>query len=273
MKRIGLIAGSGQFPLIFSRAAASKGYAVYAVAFVKETGPDLADCVDELAWLHLGQLNRLIKFFKKNRIEEAVMLGAITKTRMFSDVRPDLKAISLVARMRHTHDDGMLSVFADVLKKEGIQIRPATFLLPEMLAREGCWTRRQPSRSEMADIKLGWEMAKAVGRLDIGQCVVVKGGSVLAVEAIDGTDATIKRGGALGRGGAVLVKVCKPAQDTRFDMPAVGATTIAAMAASGISALAIEAEKAVVFERDEMIDLADRRRIAIVALPDMGTRL
>jgi len=266
MKRIGLIAGSGQFPLIFSRAAASKGYAVYAIAFVKETGPELANCVDALEWLHLGQLNRLIKFFKKNRVQEAVMLGAITKTRMFTDVRPDLKAISLMAGMRHTHDDGILSAFADVLEKEGIRIRPSTFLLPELVAREGCWTTRKPTRSERADIKLGWEMAKAVGRLDIGQCVVVKGGSVLAVEAIDGTDATIRRGGALGKGGAVLVKVCKPIQDTRFDMPAVGATTVAAMAASGVSVLAIEADKAVVFEQDEMIELADRKRIAIQAL-------
>ena len=263
-----MIAGGGQFPIIFSKKAAASGYAVYAAAYIREASSDLADHVEFLEWMHLGQLNRLIRFFKRNHIHEAVMLGTITKTRMFTDVRPDLKAISLVAGMRHTHDDGILSAFADVLEKEGIRIRPSTFLLPELITREGCWTRRKPTRSERADIDLGWEMAKAIGHLDIGQCVVVKGGSVLAVEAIDGTDATIKRGGALGGGGAVVVKVCKPIQDTRFDMPAVGTTTIVTMAESGITALAIEAGKAVVFERDEMVALADRHRIAIVGLSE-----
>lgn len=265
MKRIGLIAGSGQFPLLFSRTAAEKGYAVYAVAFLKETDAALADQVRELEWLHLGQLNRLIRFFNRHAVTEAVMLGGITKTRMFSDVRPDLKAIAFMARMPHTHDDGILSAFADMLAGEGIHIRPATFLLPEMLAPAGCWTRRRPTRAETADMTLGWEMAKAVGKLDIGQCVVVKGGSVLAVEAIDGTDATIRRGGALGGGGAVLVKVCKPIQDTRFDMPAVGLQTVSTMAESGVSVLMVEAAKAVVFDREAMIRLADRHRIAIVA--------
>ena len=265
MKRIGLIAGGGQFPMIFARTARQRGYAVYAVAFVKETVPELEARVESVQWLHLGQLNRLIRFFKRHRIDEAVMLGGITKTRMFTDVRPDLKAIAFMARMPHTHDDGVLSAFADMLEAEGIRIRPSTFLLPDLLADTGCWTRRNPTRSEEADIALGWKMAKAIGDLDIGQCVVVKGGSVLAVEAIDGTDATIQRGGLLGGGGSVLVKVCKPIQDTRFDMPAVGTDTVRSMAEAGVSVLAIESAKAVVFDRDEMIALADRHRISIVA--------
>ena len=273
MKRIGLIAGSGQFPLIFCRAAKARGYAVYALGFIKEAPLELKEYVDTIEWAHLGQLKKLINFFKKNSIHEAVMLGAITKTRMFTDVKPDLKAITLVAGMRHTHDDGILSTFADALEKEGISIRPSTFLLPDLLADEGCWTQRKPSGSEKADIEVGWEMAKAIGRLDIGQCVVVKGGSVLAVEAIDGTDATIKRGGELAKGNAVVVKVCKPIQDIRFDMPAVGLTTIAVMAKAGVSALAVEAGGAVVFEKEEMIAHADRHRIAIVALPGDGSSL
>ena len=172
-KRIGLIAGSGQFPIIFSKAAKSRGFSVYSVAYLNETDPQLADDVDAIEWIHLGQVKRLIKFFHKNNINEAVMMGAITKTKMFSDVKPDTKAISLVASLRHTHDDGLLRAFARLLEKEGIQIRPSTFLLPDLFAPKGCWTKRKPTRSEKTDIEIGWKVAKEIGRLDIGQCVVV----------------------------------------------------------------------------------------------------
>jgi len=266
--RIGLIAGSGQFPLIFSKKARSKGFAIYAVAYWNETDPSIEEFVDAIEWTHLGQIKRLIKFFKKNKISEAVMLGAIKKTRIFTDVRPDMKAISLVAKMRHTHDDGILRTFAGVLENEGIRIKSSTFLLPDLLAPKGCWTKRKPTRSEKADIELGWKLAKEVGRLDIGQGVVVGGGSVLAVEAIDGTDATIKRGGKLGKGTAVIVKVSKPNQDLRFDMPAVGAETIMTMAAAGVKALAVEAGKAVVFDCEEMVALADAHGISVIALDE-----
>lgn len=266
--RIGLIAGSGQFPIIFSRRARAEGFKIYAVAYHKETDPQLSDFVDEIEWIHLGQIKRLLNFFKKNGIGETVMLGSITKTRMFSDVRPDMKTIALIAKMRHTHDDGLLRAFAGLLEDEGIRVKPSTFLLPGLLAQEGCWTKRKPRRSESSDIDLGWKLAKEIGRLDIGQCVVVGGGSVLAVEAIDGTDATIRRGGKLGNGTAVVVKVSKPNQDLRFDMPAVGAETIRSMAAAGVTALAVEAGKAVVFDRQEMVDLADANGISIVALKD-----
>lgn len=266
--RIGLIAGSGQFPIIFSKAAKSKGFAVYAVAYLNETDPALEEYVEAIEWMHIGQLKRLIMFFKKNNIGKAVMMGAIKKTKMFSDVRPDIKAITLIAKMRHTHDNGILSGFAEVLEKEGIKILASTFLLPDLLAQKGCWTKRKPARSEKADIRLGWKLAKEIGRLDIGQCVVVGGGSVLAVEAIDGTDATIKRGGKLARGIAVVVKVCKPNQDIRFDVPAVGVQTIKTMHEAGAGALTIEAGKAIVFDRQEMIKLANKHGISIVALDD-----
>jgi len=266
MKRIGLIAGSGQFPIIFSKIAQASGYDVYAVAHHKETAPDLAAHVKAIRWVHLGQLKRMLRFFKDHDISEAVMMGAINKTRMFTDVRPDSKALSLVFQMHHTHDDGLLRAFAGLLEKEGVRILAATGLLPEMLARPGCWTRRKPNRGEMADVKLGWQLAKEIGRLDIGQCIVVGGGTVLAVEAIDGTDATIKRGAGLGRGNAVVVKVCKPNQDQRFDIPAIGTGTIETMHKFGARVLAVEAGKAVVFDRSEMISMADECAIAIVAL-------
>lgn len=268
---IGLIAGGGQFPLLFADRARERGYAVFAVAYLGEADRALAGRVDAVEWLHLGQVRRLIRYFKKNGVSQAVMMGSIRKTRIFTDVRPDTKAIAILARMRHTHDDGVLRAFADALDGEGIAIQSSTFLLPELLAEPGCWTRRKPSRDERNDIALGWRIAAEIGRLDIGQCVVVGGGSVLAVEAIDGTDATLERGGGLGAGEAVAVKVCKPNQDTRFDVPAVGAGTVQTMIRANVRALAVEAGRAVVFDREAMIRLADEAGIAIVALEPDGS--
>ena len=264
--RIGLIAGNGQFPIIFSKKAREAGMAVYATAYRQEADAEIESHVSKIEWLYVGQVNRLIKFFKKNRIDQAVMLGGIKKTKIFKNLKPDIKAISLIAGLRHTHDDGILRAFAGLLEKNGIVVRPSTFLLPDLLAPEGCWTKRRPSRGEMSEIELGWKVAKEIGRLDIGQCVVVEGGSILAVEAVDGTDATIKRGAGLGDGNAVVVKVCKPIQDERFDVPAIGVDTIRTMTEAGASVLAIEAGKAIVFDREEMIRLADRHGIAIIAL-------
>ena len=266
--KIGIIAGSGQFPIIFSQAAKAKGYSVYVAAYLKEADPVLKELVDEIEWLHLGQVKRLIKFFKKNNVREAVIIGAIRKTSLFTDVRPDIKAISIIARMKHTHDDGILSAFAAAIENEGIKIRPSTFLIPELLAEPGIWTKRKPSKTEKKDIEIGWEIAKEIGRFDIGQSVVVAGGSVLAVEAVDGTDATIKRGGELGKGDIIVVKVCKPGQDTRFDVPAIGVQTIETMYAAGARTLAIEAGKAIVFDRQQMIDLANQYKISIIAMEE-----
>ncbi len=264
--RIGLIAGSGQFPILFSKAAKNQGFEIYAAAYLNEVDPVLETYVDGIEWLHLGQVKRLIRFFRRNDIHQAVMLGAIQKTRMFSDIKPDMKAIMLIASMRDTHDDAILRGFAGLLEKEGITIEPSTFIIPEILAPVGCWTKRKPTKSEDADIDLGWDIAKKIGSLDIGQCVIVGGGSVLAVEAIDGTDSTILRGGKLGKSNAVVVKVCKPNQDTRFDIPAVGAQTIRVMKEANVGAIAIEAGRAVVFDRMEMIDLANQYGISIIAL-------
>jgi len=266
-KRIGLIAGSGAFPILFAKKAADKGFDVFAAGYPNETDPGLSDYVKALEINHIGQIKRLIRFFKKHDITEAVMIGAIKKPGAILDIRPDMKAISLIAAMRHsTHDDKILRVFAKALEDEGIRIRSSTFLLPELLADEGCWTKRKPAKSEWADIHLGWRMAKEIGRLDIGQCVVVCNGSVMAVEAIDGTDSTICRGGSLCNGNAVVVKVCKPIQDFRFDVPAVGAGTIRAMRDAGATVLVIEAGRSLVFDKEEMIRLADQWGLTIMAV-------
>ncbi|MBT8338997.1 MAG: UDP-2,3-diacylglucosamine diphosphatase LpxI [Desulfatitalea sp.] len=268
VKRIGLIAGYGQFPILFARAARQKGLQVVAVGYQKETDPALAKDVDHLAWLYLGQIKKMITFFRRHDVQDAVMLGGITKTRMFTNVRPDAKAISLMMRMRHTHDDAVLRAFADILEQEGIRIHSSTVLLPELLAKHGVWTSRHPSHNEIEDLRLGWRIAKEIGRLDIGQCVVVAGGTILAVEAIEGTDATITRGGALGNGQGVVVKVCKPIQDTRFDVPSVGLQTIETMQTAGVKTLAVEAGKTVVFDQPAMVTMADRCGITVVAFSD-----
>jgi UDP-2,3-diacylglucosamine hydrolase len=266
--KIGMIAGNGQFPLLFAQAALLKGWQVHAVGYQGETDPILEQHVHSLEWLYVGQIKRIIKFFRQRDISQAVMIGGVTKVRLLTHFRPDTKAIALLARMHHTHDDAILRAFADLLEREGIRIESSTFLIPELLAPAGVWTRRKPSRSEYGDIRLGCKIAKEIGRLDIGQCVVVAGGSVLAIEAIEGTDAAIARGGALGRGQAVVVKVCKPTQDTRFDIPAVGLGTIDTMLQADVRTLAVEAGKAVVFDRDIMIQRANQYGIAIVGLND-----
>jgi UDP-2,3-diacylglucosamine hydrolase len=266
--KIGLIAGSGQFPILFAQAAQQKGWRVHAAAYYDETDAALANHADSMEWFYLGQLKRLIRYFQRHGVTQAVMLGAIRKTRMFTNVRPDIKAIALIAGMRSTHDDAILRKFAEVLEKEGIQIRPSTMLLPHLLAPEGIWTRRRPTHAENQDLRLGWRIALEIGRLDVGQCVVVGGGAVLAVEAIEGTDAAIRRGGSLGKGHAVVVKVCKPNQDLRFDIPAVGLETIETMHAVNVQALAILADKVVAFDRDAMIERADAYHMAVVALKE-----
>ena len=264
--RIGLIAGSGQFPLIFLEAAKKKGYAVCAVCLEGEAHPDISRFADESEWLPLGQVERMIHFFKKNAVSEAVLLGAVAKTRMFTDIQPDMMAVSLVAKMDTTHDDALLRAFADAMASEGIEITSSSIWVPEMLAKKGCWTKHLPTPDEEADIHLGYNIAKAIGELDIGQSVVVGGGSVLAVEAIDGTDATIKRGGKLAKNGAVVVKVSKPGQDMRFDIPSVGLETVKSMVFSNCTVLAVEAGKTLVFNEKEMIELADKENIAIVGV-------
>ncbi|MBF0450222.1 MAG: UDP-2,3-diacylglucosamine diphosphatase LpxI [Candidatus Magnetomorum sp.] len=264
INKIGIIAGNGQFPILFSKAARKKGFEIYAIAHIGETRDDLAEYVNSIEWIHIGQIGRLIKYFHTNEVKQAVMVGAITKTRMFRDVKPDFKAIKLLSTLRHTRDDNLLRAVADYLEKEGITIEASTFLMPELLATEGCWTRRKPRKSERQDIEFGWELARKIGELDIGQCLVVQGRSVLAVEAIDGTDATIRRGGGLGNGQAVLVKICKPRQDRRFDLPAVGIQTIESMHESGVSTLVVEAENAIVFDREETISKANHYGISII---------
>jgi DUF1009 family protein len=264
-KIIGLIAGGGQFPLMVAEAARKIDFRVIAVAVTGETEPSLSDKVDEIVWIKLGQLGQLIKTFKKEGVQKALMAGTITKKRMFENIRPDLKGLTVMSKLAIFHDDDILRAVAEELAREGIEIVSSTTYLPELIAPPGSLTRRRPSKTENEDIYFGWEVAKELGRLDIGQCVVVRSKTILALEAIDGTDETILRGGRLAKKNAVVVKVSKPSQDLRFDVPSVGLETVRVMSQVKASALAVEAGKTLMFEKSEMIKYADRAGIAIVS--------
>ena len=262
---IGLVAGGGKFPLMIAEAARSMGFRVAAVAHIGETRPSLTEEVDSIEWVKLGQLGKVIKSLKKKGVKKALMAGTITKKRMFDGARPDIKALSLMAKLAIYHDDGILRGIAREFALEGIEIVSSTSFLPELSAPVGCLTKKRPSKSEKGDIDFGWKMAKELGRMDIGQCVVVREKTVLAVEAMEGTDETIMRGGAIAREKAVVVKVSKPNQDLRFDMPSVGLETVKIMSEVGASVLAVEAHKTLIFEKAEMIDLANKAGISVVS--------
>ena len=265
-ERLGLIAGNGRFPIIFADNARKLGYQVSAVAHEGETDPELAHHVDRIHWIKIGQLNKLIKAFKDDQVHQAVMLGGIKKTHVFTTVRPDFRALALAARLALWKDDDILREIARELEKEGIAICESTFGLEGILADEGPLTARVPSEKEWEDIRYGWDVAHDIGRLDIGQCIVVKDRVIVAVEAVEGTDEAIKRGGQLAKDGAVVVKRCKPQQDMRFDLPAVGPRTIEIMASVNASVLAIEAGRTIILDRDLTLKKANSARIAMVGI-------
>lgn len=262
---IGIIAGGGRFPIMVAKSAESRGLGIIAVAHQGETDPSLTEVVDKMVWIRLGQLGRLIKVLKDNGVRKAIMAGTITKRHMFGNIRPDLKGLSLISRMAVLHDDGILRAVADELTDQGIEIVSATYYLPELVTPLGCLTKKEPSKTEKEDILLGWKIAKELGRLDIGQCVVVRNKTVLALEAIDGTNETIRRGGKLAGKDAVVVKVSKPTQDLRFDLPSVGIKTIQIMTKVKASVLALEAGKTLMFEKAEMIENANKVGISIIS--------
>jgi DUF1009 family protein len=265
-EKIGLIAGKGQFPLLFAEAARRRGLEVVAVAHRGETDPGLESLVHQCHWIFVGQLGKLIKAFKQAGVSRAVMAGGVSRGRLFRDFRPDFRALSLIRRAGAGHDDRILRGLAAELEGEGITIVSALLYLEDLLAQPGRLTRSQPTSQELQDIAFGFRIAQAVGRLDLGQCVVVRRQVVTALEAVEGTDDTIRRGGRLAGPGAVVVKICKPEQDLRFDLPAVGKNTIQVMGEVEARVLAVEAGKTLIFDREEMLALADSLGIAVWGL-------
>ncbi|MFN8598869.1 MAG: UDP-2,3-diacylglucosamine diphosphatase LpxI [Candidatus Binatia bacterium] len=263
---LGLIAGNGVFPRLVARGAREAGVEVVAVAHVGETEPELEGEVRSCTWVRVGELGKIIRTLKNAGCERAVMAGGIKKARLFSGFRPDLRGAAFLARMRTLHDDKLLRGIAGELESDGIRVIPSTEYLPRLVPSPGVLSKRAPKAHERSDIDFGVHVAKAVGSFEIGQTVVVKNGLVLAVEAVEGTDAAIRRGGELARGGAIVVKVSKPQQDLRFDVPAIGPETIRLMAEVGATVLAIEAGRTIILEREQVLDAAAKAGIAVVAV-------
>ncbi len=265
-EKIGIIAGGGQFPHLFCQAAQKAGRKVYVAGHKGETAPDLEELADGFCWVKLGQLGKILKFFKTEGIFEAVFLGTITKTRIFRDIFPDLRGLTLWNKIDIKQDDAILRAIAAELEKDGIMVLESTCYLQDLLFPQGVLTKKKPDANQQNDIRFGFRMAKAIGDLDIGQCVVVRDQAVLAVEAIEGTDAAIRRGGALGHENAVVVKVRKPDQDFRFDLPAIGLQTIASMQEVKAKVLAVEKGQSLLFDAERVIEAADKAGIIVVGV-------
>ncbi len=262
---LGIIAGSGVYPRELAQAARRAGVAkIVAAGFSNETDPAIAEQVDLVEWLRVGQLGKLLKFFRQQNVRQAIMAGQIAPKNLF-DLRPDWKALFVLARLKRRNAESIFSAIADELAAIGVELLSATTFLENQVAQVGLIAGANLSRRANADVAFGWEIAKQIAQLDIGQTIIVKNGTVLAVEAFEGTNDAIQRGGALAREGAVMIKVAKPNQDMRFDVPVIGADTIGTAAESKIRVIAIEAGKTLLLEPKTVIQMAERAGISIVA--------
>ena len=262
---LGIIAGNGVYPRLLSDSARKAGVRkIIVAAFTDETDPALTQHVDLIEWMRVGQLSRLLKFFREQQIHYAIMAGQIAPKNLF-DLRPDWKALLVLAKLKQRNAESIFAAIADELAKANVDLFPATTFLEDSLAPAGLITGPQLSRREEEGVDFAWEIAKEIARLDIGQTVVVKNGTVVAVEGLEGTNETIKRGGALARKGAIVVKVAKPNQDMRFDVPVIGVETLRVASEARLRVIAIEAGKTLLLEREAIVDLANRAKISLVA--------
>jgi hypothetical protein len=271
MNRIGLIAGNGRFPFLVLQGARSLGRDVTVVAIKEEAFADLEEAAREARadfhWVSLGQLGKCIKILRAAGASQAVMAGQVKHVKIFSGIVPDLTLLSVLTRLKARNTDALISAVADVMRDEGIELMDSTAFLAPLLAREGTLTERVPNHEEHEDLAFGHRMADAIAALDIGQTIAVKHKAVVAVEAMEGTDEVIGRAGYLAGPGVRIVKVAKPAQDMRFDVPVIGIATIQAMRIAGASALSIDAERTLVLDGEHVIKSANEAGIAIIGRP------
>lgn len=264
---IGLVAGNGQLPLYFARAARARGCRVVAIGLRGETSEALVDEVDELTWAAVGQLGRMVRTLRRAKVQAAAFAGGVDKRRLFARARLDWTGAQLLWRLARRQDDGVLRAVAAIFEAAGVPIVSSTCVLPELMVPAGVLGRKTPDADQWRDLQFGLEIARKVGALDVGQTAVVCRGAVVALEAIEGTDACLRRAGALTGGkGAVAVKVAKPAQDMRFDVPAIGPTTIKTLAAAGLRVLGLEAHRTLMLEPQATVAAADAAGIALVGL-------
>ena len=277
--QVGVIAGWGRYPRVVLEALRERGLRTCCLGIRDHAEAHLAEVADEFHWIGLAQIGGAIRRFRRRGITEATLAGKVHKVvlfqpRAFWRHRPDWRTIRtfyphFLSTSKDRNDDTLLTAVVDAFAASGIRMNPATDYAPQLLAQEGCLTRRAPTASQEKDIDFGWHLAKQMGRLDIGQCVAVKDRAVLAVEAIEGTDECIRRAGALcTSGGFTIVKVAKPQQDMRFDVPTIGLGTLENIAAAGGRVLAIEAGRTIIVDRPRMIEFADRFKLVIVARRD-----
>jgi len=274
-KKFGLIAGNGKFPFLVADAAFAQGYELVVVAIKEETSPDLEKKVPNLHWLSLGDLSKLIDTFKREGVTTAVMAGQVKHKQIFSSIKPDWRLAKLLMSLTTRNTDSLIGAVAKVLEGEGIHLVSSTALLEPLLAKPGVLTQRAPTESESANVTYGRAVARHLAQYDIGQTVVIADGACVAVEAMEGTDATILRAGEMMRSLAgeastlsralTVVKVAKPKQDMRFDVPVIGVATIATMQRAGATCLAIDAGKCLLLDGDKVATAADAANIAVVA--------
>jgi DUF1009 family protein len=265
---LGLIAGQGVFPLEVARTARLRGVRVACVALRDQARPEIASAVESITWIYPGEVGAGLAAFRAAGVRDVVMVGKVIKNDLIQNpgaLRLDAQAIGMMGEIGDRKDDTILGKLADFIETLGLRLLPQYALTPELLAPEGVLTRTQPTAAQRADIAFGFPIAKRIGDLDIGQTVIVKDRAVIAVEAIEGTDAAIRRAGAIASG-ACVVKVAKPSQDPRFDVPTIGPGTVAVLVEANVSVLAIEADATVVLEREAAVRAADEHGIAIVAV-------
>lgn len=264
MMKYGLIAGNGQFPFLVLEGAKKSGAELAVVAIKEEADPRIDQIASNVAWVGIGQLGKMISFFTKNGVTKAMMAGQVKHVQLFSGAIPDMRMVKMLWNLPRRNTDALIGGVADEMAKEGIELIDSTYFLGENLAAEGVLTKRKPSDVELENVEYGLHIAGELGRLDLGQTVVVRAKACVAIEAMEGTDATIKRAGELANGRLTVVKVAKPNQDMRFDVPVVGIPTIETMIKAGATCLSVTAGKTLVFDRDEMLALADKNKICVV---------
>jgi DUF1009 family protein len=276
--RLGLIAGNGHFPFLVLDAARALGYQVTIVAVKEEASPELADAAaragrSTLHWISLGQLGTCLKILAEAGVTKAVMAGQVKHTKIFGGIVPDMTFLSVLTRLKARNTDALIAAVADVMRDRGIELIDSTALLQPLLATSGVMTARAPHDQEQQDLAFGYPVADAIAGMDVGQTIAVKHQAVVAVEAMEGTDAVIARAGQLAGAGVCVVKVAKPGQDMRFDVPVVGLATIRAMRAAGATVLSLDAGKALIFDRDAFVSAANDAGIAVVGrAPAAGGR-
>ena len=276
MARIGIIAGNGRFPFLALQGARSLGHDVTVVAVKEEAFPELEQAArDASASYHsvsLGHLGKCIKILKDDRVSQAVFAGQVKHARIFSGIIPDMTLLSVLTKLKARNTDALISAVADVMRDRGIEFLDSTVFLGPLLARSGQLTRRGPTDDERADLEFGYAVADVIAGLDVGQTIVVKDKAVVAVEAMEGTDEVISRAGRLAGGGVRVVKVAKPKQDMRFDVPVIGMATVEQMRAAGATAISIDAERTLVIDGDRVFAAADEAGITIFGRPRSAQR-